>query len=896
MAIGRIGHLLVGAAMTAYASAAAAQSSSTVPPADQADNSVRPGAATGAAPSQPSKGPTTQDASRQAAPPDAAGVGDIIVTAQKRSQSINSVGLTITAASADTLLERGVVNTADLGKIAPGFTYTEAIAATPVYTLRGIGLYDYGLASTPSVAIYVDEIALPSPVMTPGATLDLERVEVLKGPQGTLFGESSTGGAINYIAAKPTSTFQTGGNLSIERFGRVDVNGYVSGPLGDRLKARLAFRAVEGGDWQYSVTRPGDKNGKKDQLFGRLLLDYEASDKLKFRINANGWRDRSDLPQSQFISNQLNIVAAPDARDPYARVDPAAYNAITNPASPGFDGSFVGRQNTVFNRAAAGEVGARNYLAGPNGDGSTVAENARAAEWSSALPTSSNDSFYQLSLRGDYKVSDRITLTSLTAFERVQIDRFTDGDGTTAQGLDTNLTGVSKTFSQELRLAGASSRFNWIVGGNYSHTNSTDNVQYNIFDLSLNEVLPGLRFQQTQSNNRQEVNNYAAFANADFKITSGLTFLAGIRYTNSKRDAFNCNSDITPGQVISNTFGNSVVVPGFGFYDLQTVFGLSPAGHRIVGPGQCYALNDVAAPTDPNFLRPTIKPFEQRLNEDNVSFRVGLNYKFDQGALLYATVSQGYKAGIISGVSASTTSQFAPAVQEKVVAYEAGFKAPLFDRKVQFNGAFFYYDYSNKQVRSRVRDPIFGLLETLVNVPKSRIWGLEGEVVARPIDGLALSLSGTYLNSKVTGTFTNVPNASGVPRPVYNQAGNTGDFAGSPLPYTPEFSGVFDGQYEFPAFTNKKLFVGTTVSYQSRDNTTFYTNTLLADGYFRRERTLVDLRAGVSGNNGAWRATFYGRNIFNKFYEESIYSQVDTRYRYVGRPATYGITISLKTN
>lgn len=102
-----------------------------------------------------------------------------------------------------------------------------------------------------------------------GVALDLERVEVMKGPQGTLFGQSSTGGAINDIAAKPTDTFKAGFDASYERFGKADLGGFVSGPLSDTLKGRLAVKAVTGGAWQYSVSRPHDKNGKSDLLQGR---------------------------------------------------------------------------------------------------------------------------------------------------------------------------------------------------------------------------------------------------------------------------------------------------------------------------------------------------------------------------------------------------------------------------------------------------------------------------------------------------------------------------------------------------------------------------------------------------------------------------------------------------
>ena len=142
-----------------------------------------------------STGPTTAEVTEP---------GAIIVTATKRNESINEVPMSITAQTGEQLLAAGVTSTDDLGKIVPGFTFTQSAYSTPVYSLRGIGFYNYDIASTPTVTVYQDEFPLPFSSMTRGAAFDLERVEVLKGPQGLLFGSNSTGGAVNYIAARPT--------------------------------------------------------------------------------------------------------------------------------------------------------------------------------------------------------------------------------------------------------------------------------------------------------------------------------------------------------------------------------------------------------------------------------------------------------------------------------------------------------------------------------------------------------------------------------------------------------------------------------------------------------------------------------------------------------------------
>ena len=135
------------------------------------------------------------------------GPDEIIVTAQKRAQSANDVGLSITAVSGESLAARGVNDPTQLSKVVAGFVYNETATGTPVFTIRGVGYQDSSISASPAVTVYVDEVPIPYSGGTLGAALDLERVEVLKGPQGTLYGGNSTGGAINYIAAKPSDVF-----------------------------------------------------------------------------------------------------------------------------------------------------------------------------------------------------------------------------------------------------------------------------------------------------------------------------------------------------------------------------------------------------------------------------------------------------------------------------------------------------------------------------------------------------------------------------------------------------------------------------------------------------------------------------------------------------------------
>lgn len=810
---------------------------------------------------------TTGTAAASAPAPDPRSAEDIIVTANKREQSLNSVGLTIQAAGELEMAQRGISGVADLAKLVPGFTFTQSLYSTPVFTLRGIGLYDATFGAAPSVSVYTDQIPRNVPVMSDALDLDIERVEVLKGPQGTLFGQSSTGGAINYIVGKPTSELSAGFDATYERFNRAELAGFVSGPLGDGIRARLAVKGVSGGAWQRSLSRPDDENGDQRKIMGRFTLDIEPTAGLKIELMATGVRDRSDPLAPQYAGTVLNIyptqAAAAASGNPYARVDAQRYADLTTPASAGYDASFVGRQTVVVGRLngsdAAAAAGARALL------GTPVSSNPRDAEWTQGLLGRSDNSYFQFAGRGDLDLTETLKITYLAAIAKQTLEYNQDLDGTTAQVVDVPLFGNVRSFNQELRLSLDTDSFNGIVGASYDNLRTSQNNFFYLGDYSANADL----ISSTLNNFDSRMRSYGLFANGELKVTPQLTVQGGIRYTKNKQEARYCYSDPT-GTGAAILFGsalNSVPI--------------------TIGAGQCF-------PTTGDLLtgdaRSTLTPVDARLTEDNISFRVGANYKFDQGTLIYATVSQGYKAGIFSAIGASRVNQYTPATQEKVIAYEGGIKAPLAGNALQFNGAIFYYDYSDKQVRGRVQDTVFGLLEKMLNVPESYVFGLEGELVARPTEGLRISAGATYLKSKVTADYSATPDGLA----IYNAAGYTGNFNGSELPYTPKFSATVDAQYSVPVTDTWNAFLGAGLTYQSRQNTTFHNTGLPADDFEIDGYALLDVRAGVSSADGRWRVTAYGRNITDKSYVTAVSTYLDTLIRYRGKPTVYGLSVAYR--
>ncbi|WP_374411251.1 TonB-dependent receptor [Novosphingobium colocasiae] len=744
---------------------------------------------------------------QDAADDSSGGVGEIVVTAQKRSESLNKVGLTVQAMTGDDLLKQGVKDVGDLAKVVPSLTVANSIYNTPVYTLRGVGFYENSLAAYPAVSVYVDEVPMPFPALVGTAALDVQRVEVLKGPQGTLFGQNATGGAINYIAAKPTDIFKAGLNASVDSFGEVDADGYVSGPLSDSLKARISARTAQGGGWQKSVSRPDDKKlGDKDLFMGRVLLDWQATDRLKFELNVNGMVDKSDPQAGQYIAlfPQVGPVGAELAATPFA------------PSKP------------------------------------------RAADWNPDRRPKGDDRQWQVALRGDYDLTDDVTLTSITSYVDFKRKQINDPDGVASEALEFLFDGRLKSFSQELRIASSGTRWNWMLGANYEHTTSKEFADQHVAQSS---VVANLGFPANSNTFflNSQIDNYAVFANADYELLPDLKLKGGIRYTESKRDAQTCTKDAGNGGAAAFFTATSTAI--------RQAIDPTAAATPAIPVGGCVTLDEAT------FL-PT--SYSNSLNEENVSWRVGLDYQALRQLLLYANISKGYKAGSFLFTNASSTAQFAPVKQESVLAFEGGFKASMLDGAAQFNLAGFYYKYTDKQTRGKRIDPVFGVLDALVNVPKSSLMGVEAELMLEPVDGLNLKVGGTYINSRID-EYTGVGFIGGVK-----------DFEGNSLPFAPDLSVNASADYDFAVTDSVNLFFGGTVTHNSSTYSVIDTDAATAklDAY-----TLVDLRAGVSFAD-RYRLTVFGHNVFNEYYFTNAPILYDTQVRYTGRPASYGVSLS----
>lgn len=726
------------------------------------------------------------------------GLEEIVVTAQRRAENLNDVGLSVSTASGDELRDRGVADLSDLTALVPGLTYTETPYGTGVLTMRGIGFYESSMAASSPVATYLDEIPLPYPRLAAGATLDLERVEILKGPQGTLFGQNTTGGLINYVSARPTDTPEAGLNVSFGRFLEADAEGFVSGPIADGLNARFAVRTRHSAGWQRSATRD-DEHGATHVTAGRLRLDWEASPNIRFEFLAHGFIDTSDTQAGQAIGLFPGVPAA---------VQPQQLTAALIP--PG-----------------------RNRL----------------ADWGAGQDFARDNNFFQLALRSTFDLSDRASLISITSYLEYVQDQLIDADGSALETADVSQDGYIHSFSQELRLQGELGALRYVLGGNYSDDAIYDNTVFMVGDSSLAVGVPGLpiRFSRTYSN--QSAETWAVFGNLDFVISDQLKLQGGLRYTEQQRSFSGCigdNGDGAWATLFSVVYGAAI-----------------PAGG-------CTTLNPFTG---------AIGLHRDSLEEDNLSWRLNLNYQPNRDLLFYANVSRGYKAGNFPTVGGVVSVQYAPATQESVLAYEAGAKLTLANGRLQLNGAAFYYDYSDKQFRGKILDSFFGSIERVYNVPESRVVGFELEAQAIPAEGLSLSLTLAFTDTEIESDFAGLT-------PI----GTPIDLRGETFEFTPRWAIGASLAYERPIGDSLMGSFAINASHQSDTHAGYGGLGLFAiDSY-----TLVNARLGIAAEDRTWNAQLWVRNLFNEYYVTNANYLGEFAYRLTGMPITWGVSAGLR--
>ncbi|QGN55692.1 TonB-dependent receptor plug domain-containing protein [Novosphingobium sp. Gsoil 351] len=263
-------------------------------------------------------------ASTTAADDGSSGVsGEIVVTAQRREQQLTDVGISIAALSERSIQEARISQIENIAAAVPNVDIKEQVpGALPVVTIRGIGLDDFSSTNSPSAGVYVDEVPLASIALMSSEIYDLERIEVLKGPQGTLYGRNSTAGAVNILTARPDDSFSARASAGYGNFNAFEAEGFVNVPLSDTLAARVSARTVQQGKGYWTSRRlPGETLGERNILTGRAQLSWRPDDALAVTLKVEGLRSRSEMGQGEFFGTVNPLTGGPCAPVLAGRVD-----------------------------------------------------------------------------------------------------------------------------------------------------------------------------------------------------------------------------------------------------------------------------------------------------------------------------------------------------------------------------------------------------------------------------------------------------------------------------------------------------------------------------------------------------------------------------------------------
>lgn len=435
---------------------------------------------------------------QEAAASEGDAIAEIIVTAQKRTQSVQEVPLSLVAFGGDDLRRMQANDVATIAEHVPNVVATTS-ANLPAFTIRGIGLNEFASNFDSPVAVHVDEIYKSKPYMASIPFFDVERVEALKGPQGTLFGRNTTGGSVNFYTHAPV--LENGGafNLSGDNHGRFRMDGSANLALADSLAARFSYFVAQGSGGPYRNDFTGKDYGAPNQLAGRLQLKWFGEDS-SIRLSAYGFRDKSEL--TPYKSPGIFTAAGaycPQLLNGTLDADRSACLKY-GPFTPGSDPSGL-RETQSIRHANA------DY------------------EWKA------NNSAYGFSMRAshDFGGAELTSITSYDYFRRAQTE---DSDNSPYQTLSTHYYSRIKEFTQELRLAGEAGKLNYLFGAFYEHD---DLSEANSGDTTANPLtgLPPFA-PRLAADFTQKVRSIALFTHNEYALLPTLSLVAGLRYTNDR--------------------------------------------------------------------------------------------------------------------------------------------------------------------------------------------------------------------------------------------------------------------------------------------------------------------------------------------------------------------------
>jgi iron complex outermembrane receptor protein len=673
---------------------------------------------------------------------------EIVVTAQKREESLQDVPITMQAFGGEMINELGVNRAVDIVNHAPNINLSGQNQANRAIAIRGIGTSDFFGASPGSVGIYMDDVTMSSPYLTSVGLFDMERVEILRGPQNTLFGRNTTGGAINYLSRMP----EVGGDregfarVTYGRHNRIEVEAASTFQLSDRAAIRVAGKSYDrDGIWN-DMGNNGAEFGEKDQKSARATLVWEPTQRTTVTANVHWGDENSQVDPLRLIGTRTSSTGLLNVADPT---------------------TFVSGQQLVWEGVNYNTYNAQGV-------------DASFPEWENISHTGSDGHDLEalgffLKIRHDM---DWGTVTSITAYDdsetRFTVDSGGQGNITPtpvsiAAGLNQPEENIIidqdqrfEQFSQEIRIqSNQDQRLRWIAGFYYFQEDSelAQNIRFGVGipvlspnpgcgipgppaiqggSLGLWGVsqgfacgFPGTGFSDIMSFSVATMENevFSPYGQIEYNVTDDLKFTLGLRYTDDTKEIpsyFVGFLDITG--IATDTFFSQELLR-------STAAAQVGAGSAAtVCTGGMFCAQDTT---------------RGDLHAKEWGGKVGIDWHFAEDKMAYVNYSRGFRSGrydveFLHGPQ--TGFPLADSTPETLDAYEIGTKMSFMDNSVQFNAAAFFYEWNNKQAFfvDPVTGPAFG------NIPSSEAYGLELELKWSPTADTFISAGLGLMDSEIT--------------------------------------------------------------------------------------------------------------------------------------------------
>jgi outer membrane receptor protein involved in Fe transport len=497
----------------------------------------------------------------------------------------------------------------------------------------------------------------------------------------------------------------------------------------------------------------------------------------------------------------------------------------------------------------------QNYPYAPGND------DPRRADWATDLDWQLRDAFWMAATRAQWKLSESVQATGLLSYGRLHSDHTLLPQGGVDQlESDQDITATLQTVQGEFRLAGtAGERFEWIAGVSANHDETKElHIAYathNSFNFGPpivgNPTGIPLLFEKAGQRAATQADSAGVFLTGTLALSDDWKFTQGIRYTREKRHSEGCTYEPVDSVGV---IGLTRVVNGIS---------LSRGGRGDAQKGECFTLD---ADGNPGLFADTLK-------EHNVSLRSVIDWTPAEDALLYASVTRGYKSGGFPVIIATDQANLAPATQERLMAYELGAKLTLPGRWAHVDVAAFHYDYKNKQLLTYKLDRLFGSLPLIRNAPKSEVNGGEISLVLVPVDALTITAVAAYIDTRVIEFVSTTAK------------GETLDFHGRPFNYAPKVQAALVATWEVLLGSDLRLTPGADVTYGSHTNATLEGDPTFAIGHY----VMFGTRATLA--RGPWSVTAFGRNLSNELQKFGVFRTGDTVAVTTAYPRTYGVTL-----